>query len=107
MDRGEALVVPQRFQRRKTGMQAEVSIEIDDRVLGNGDARALLVVQRVTVRDDHVQAIDRTALEKANENRAVEDRSEEHTSELQSLAYLVCRLLLENKNMKLSCPSST
>src|SRR2546423_11595767 len=26
-------------------------------------------------------------------------RSEEHTSELQSLAYLVCRLLLEKKNM--------
>src|SRR5687767_15617436 len=25
------------------------------------------------------------------------DRSEEHTSELQSLAYLVCRLLLEKK----------
>jgi len=25
-------------------------------------------------------------------------RSEEHTSELQSLAYLVCRLLLETKN---------
>src|SRR5205823_14417949 len=29
--------------------------------------------------------------------RAV-SRSEEHTSELQSLAYLVCRLLLEKKN---------
>src|SRR2546425_5174898 len=30
---------------------------------------------------------------------ATEDRrSEEHTSELQSLAYLVCRLLLEKKN---------
>src|SRR3989441_7810284 len=28
---------------------------------------------------------------------AVEARSEEHTSELQSLAYLVCRLLLEKK----------
>src|SRR2546425_2334590 len=27
----------------------------------------------------------------------VTDRSEEHTSELQSLAYLVCRLLLEKK----------
>src|SRR5687767_15475610 len=27
----------------------------------------------------------------------VVDRSEEHTSELQSLAYLVCRLLLEKK----------
>src|SRR5205823_9282744 len=28
-------------------------------------------------------------------------RSEEHTSELQSLAYLVCRLLLEKKNKAL------
>src|SRR5205823_12949047 len=28
-------------------------------------------------------------------------RSEEHTSELQSLAYLVCRLLLEKKNFSL------
>src|SRR2546425_9459896 len=28
-------------------------------------------------------------------------RSEEHTSELQSLAYLVCRLLLEKKKYKL------
>src|SRR2546425_9643995 len=31
------------------------------------------------------------------------DRSEEHTSELQSLAYLVCRLLLEKKK-KISNP---
>src|SRR3989441_6141102 len=30
------------------------------------------------------------------------ERSEEHTSELQSLAYLVCRLLLEKKK-KLAC----
>src|SRR3989441_12265045 len=29
--------------------------------------------------------------------KAMQDRSEEHTSELQSLAYLVCRLLLEKK----------
>src|SRR2546425_9042874 len=29
-------------------------------------------------------------------------RSEEHTSELQSLAYLVCRLLLEKKKKKYS-----
>src|SRR2546425_5747640 len=28
-------------------------------------------------------------------------RSEEHTSELQSLAYLVCRLLLEKKNQEI------
>src|SRR5205823_8063418 len=32
-----------------------------------------------------------------------ERRSEEHTSELQSLAYLVCRLLLEKKKMITSC----
>src|SRR5205823_6968618 len=32
--------------------------------------------------------------------REYELRSEEHTSELQSLAYLVCRLLLEKKNKK-------
>src|SRR2546425_12987684 len=30
----------------------------------------------------------------------MEERSEEHTSELQSLAYLVCRLLLEKKKKK-------
>src|SRR5687767_15269862 len=33
--------------------------------------------------------------------RLVEERSEEHTSELQSLAYLVCRLLLEKKKKKI------
>src|SRR3712207_8964317 len=30
----------------------------------------------------------------------VDSRSEEHTSELQSRQYLVCRLLLEKKNIK-------
>src|SRR2546425_9295381 len=30
-------------------------------------------------------------------HRVAGDRSDEHTSELQSLAYLVCRLLLEKK----------
>src|SRR2546425_6274174 len=32
--------------------------------------------------------------------RSAASRSEEHTSELQSLAYLVCRLLLEKKKKK-------
>src|SRR3989441_4854638 len=32
-------------------------------------------------------------------------RSEEHTSELQSLAYLVCRLLLEKKKTNRPAPS--
>src|SRR2546425_9778251 len=34
-------------------------------------------------------------------------RSEEHTSELQSLAYLVCRLLLEKKKKTTSAPHSS
>src|SRR2546423_3973951 len=34
------------------------------------------------------------------------DRSEEHTSELQSLAYLVCRLLLEKKKKNIRQPAS-
>src|SRR2546425_7458654 len=33
--------------------------------------------------------------------RALAERSEEHTSELQSLAYLVCRLLLEKKKKRI------
>src|SRR2546425_6751851 len=36
----------------------------------------------------------------AHRKGRVHSRSEEHTSELQSLAYLVCRLLLEKKKKK-------
>src|SRR5687767_8454159 len=39
-------------------------------------------------------------IEAAEGDRVLVDRSEEHTSELQSLAYLVCRLLLEKKKKK-------
>src|SRR2546425_2230385 len=45
-------------------------------------------------RDGTTPAGDRRA------RRAPSVRSEEHTSELQSLAYLVCRLLLEKKKKK-------
>src|SRR5205823_14123706 len=37
---------------------------------------------------------------RATTTREAKERSEEHTSELQSLAYLVCRLLLEKKKKK-------
>src|SRR5205823_7085584 len=40
---------------------------------------------------NYIDAIGKTVA------REVVSRSEEHTSELQSLAYLVCRLLLEKK----------
>src|SRR5438093_5565602 len=50
------------------------------RIVGNGDARAAAIGE---LRRDDV--------------RAQRERSEEHTSELQSLTNLVCRLLLEKK----------
>src|SRR5256885_9174242 len=37
----------------------------------------------------------------------VEDRSEEHTSELQSPCNLVCRLLLEKKKNRMPCSACT
>src|SRR5262245_63089952 len=40
----------------------------------------------------------RTARRGGTSNRRSSPRSEEHTSELQSLRHLVCRLLLEKKN---------
>src|SRR5258707_10626043 len=46
-------------------------------------------------------------LEHLDENRdGAKDRSEEHTSELQSRQYLVCRLLLEKKKKKPVASSS-
>src|SRR2546425_2106611 len=46
---------------------------------------------------DGARSADAIALMAEARRRAWEQRSEEHTSELQSLAYLVCRLLLEKK----------
>src|SRR5687767_15745829 len=40
------------------------------------------------------------ALDQTGQSSSRSSRSEEHTSELQSLAYLVCRLLLEKKKTK-------
>src|SRR2546425_9449887 len=49
--------------------------------------------ERAGARDRHFQ--------RGDEHRCdCHTRSEEHTSELQSLAYLVCRLLLEKKKKK-------
>src|SRR3989441_8262011 len=47
------------------------------------------------------QHIPREMIEDVNQRVAAgRERSEEHTSELQSLAYLVCRLLIEKKKKK-------
>src|SRR3712207_8466890 len=62
------------------------------------DARpADVLVPRLLGRDDvHVTATDSKGA-----------RSEEHTSELQSRQYLVCRLLLEKKKYKSVIPTIT
>src|SRR5437016_10115053 len=43
---------------------------------------------------------DSLAVYPSNDSQLVDERSEEHTSELQSLTNLVCRLLLEKKKTK-------
>src|SRR5687767_6580562 len=51
--------------------------------------------------DDLTDAVSKKlSLEVKDAENLKRSRSEEHTSELQSLAYLVCRLLLEKKNIK-------
>src|SRR3989441_6499920 len=57
--------------------------------------------------DECVIGVDRVlqhviAIADAPSLLALRKRSEEHTSELQSLAYLVCRLLLEKKKKKIT-----
>src|SRR3712207_7608538 len=44
------------------------------------------------------QYLIETAIKNIEGVISIEERSEEHTSELQSRQYLVCRLLLEKKN---------
>src|SRR2546425_8344130 len=50
-----------------------------------------------------LRRVDAGARVPALPRRRAHPRSEEHTSELQSLAYLVCRLLLEKKKRTVGC----
>src|SRR2546425_9443534 len=63
----------------------------------SGVSEPRLIVQR---RSGSLERIGELAPLLGSEHRAGALRSEEHTSELQSLAYLVCRLLLEKKKKK-------
>src|SRR2546425_8146091 len=73
------------FRSLLAGKQWPVKSDLLDQIrIGQYDASTVRVVL-------HVRAI----------------RSEEHTSELQSLAYLVCRLLLEKKKKKKKQNKST
>src|SRR5687767_15489212 len=69
--------------RRLAGQDVEVGAGVGERRLHAG------------------AAIDHVGLPRlAGNHDEIAFRSEEHTSELQSLAYLVCRLLLEKKKKK-------
>src|SRR5687768_17688385 len=50
--------------------------------------------------DGKGRALDNIFIERFWRSVKYEERSEEHTSELQSRLHLVCRLLLEKKNKK-------
>src|SRR5690348_17884977 len=72
-------------QLRVTQLEAAAVERIVERVMD--------VVIEVCARADH--EVNRAALHQGDD--AAADRSEEHTSELQSPVHLVCRLLLEKK----------
>src|SRR3712207_7829329 len=57
--------------------------------------------------DAHARAELRRCAGTQFDPHVVETRSEEHTSELQSRQYLVCRLLLEKKKNSIASASAT
>src|SRR3712207_8219260 len=76
----------------RSGLQ-DALVDRPRRALGVLDASPPRVVQHGAAREDHRHRVrDVLALQ-----RGRGPRSEEHTSELQSRQYLVCRLLLEKK----------
>src|SRR3712207_8592541 len=62
-------------------------------------ARAETVVRLEATTDSLIDAS--SSMPSSRVASRVRSRSEEHTSELQSRQYLVCRLLLENKKLEL------
>src|SRR5229473_5349193 len=67
---------------------AQAVVDFDDKRYDDALANLRRALE---IQPDHVEALYYTGVVE------MARRSEEHTSELQSLAYLVCRLLLEKK----------
>src|SRR5437764_5529680 len=65
-----------------------------DRIPASRELATMLGVHRTTVANAYAEL---------ESEGLIQGRSEEHTSELQSPMYLVCRLLLEKKKTKNEC----
>src|SRR5205823_12523311 len=80
------LLARQSGQAREPHLEDRLRLDLAQReLLHQAGPRHVPVRGRADQRDDRVDVVERDQI-------ALEDRSEEHTSELQSLAYLVCRL---------------
>src|SRR3712207_6929574 len=76
------------FADEKTGLKAIIAIHSTARGPGAGGCRMWPYASAEAALDDVL---------KLSRGMSYKNRSEEHTSELQSRQYLVCRLLLEKK----------
>src|SRR3712207_8908933 len=67
-------------------------------VLRQGETDEVIGKMRVSAVLESLPGVGKARAAKIMERLEISPRSEEHTSELQSRQYLVCRLLLEKKN---------
>src|SRR5947209_16863500 len=79
------------FPTRRSSDLLPARYGIDDAAVGKAAAKAAL---------ERRFALSPAADDKAKRRSSAAFRSEEHTSELQSRQYLVCRLLLEKKTIQ-------
>src|SRR4051812_33301589 len=63
----ELLRIPEPFQRSQRGMQAEVTVEVNNLLLRNRDGRTQRVIRFLTVWDHYVQTIGGAALEQGDQ----------------------------------------
>src|SRR3989441_11010357 len=89
-DETKALAIYNRFLKTASSQQPPERI-----------ARYGFLLQKQNRPEEAVEQYAKAADQFIVLNRPEDARSEEHTSELQSLAYLVCRLLLEKKKKAL------
>src|SRR3712207_7453258 len=81
----------------------DLNRELPDNIVSPDDIEDVLQKlegSNIPVADSDERLIEQAAVTVVPDDLDGEIRSEEHTSELQSRQYLVCRLLLEKKNRK-------